>query len=476
MSSLNNNNNFNNNNYIIQNNNNPNSNINNIQTNLSNNSINLMNLNPIVQENSINTNINNNNSNINTNNNKNNNNNINITNSSIKKTNNNNNSISQKQQQKKEKISITSIKNKLNEDIDNPIESEVLTTNLDAYLENVAFLINNEKSKLKNDKLNLLKSKEEFKEKCQKQILHHEKELIHYRQNFEKAKTLECKDDEIIDLNIGGTKKISTNKRNLIKFPNSALAKMFSGRHILPKINDRIFIDRDGKTFLLLLSYLRNDKLPNFEDEKTKENFFEELDYWQIPYYEINKMSDKSVFSFDRNWCAETLNIEENGKIIKKQNIQHGIVFCTPQFSEKNFYIEFKVVINIPCRGKSHLFLGLVDKTNYRYENLLSTFWKDCPSSFYWDVWNTKLIKTDQNGIQVGTLSGYGCQCQDNETKLAIYYNYKMKTIEFFKNNSNVGIAFRNVPPGLTPSLDIWFESGNVEILNSTGPYDYNYL
>ena len=462
MSSFNNNNNFNNNNFNIQNNNNQNF----IQQNSNNNSINL--INQIDQENSINTNT----TNV-TNNNNNNINNIIITNSLTKKTNNNNNNI---KPQKKEKISITNIKNKLNEDIDNQSESQLLSDNLGTELEICAKLINDEKSKLKNDKLNLLKSKEEFKEKCQKQILHHEKELVHYRQNFDKAKTLECNDDEIIDLNIGGTKKISTSKRNLMKYPNSALAKMFSGRHNLIKINDRIFIDRDGKTFLLLLSYLRNDKIPNFEDEKTKENFIEELDYWQIPYCEINKMSEKSVFSFDRNWCAETLNIEENGKMIKKQNIQHGIVFCTPQFSEKNFYIEFKVVINIPCRGKSHLFLGLVDKTNYRYENLLSTFWKDCPSSFYWDVWNTKLIKTDQNGIQVGTLSGYGCQCQDNETKLAIYYNYKMKTIEFFKNNSNVGIAFRNVPPGLTPSLDIWFESGNVEILNSTGPYEYNYL
>ncbi len=33
-------------------------------------------------------------------------------------------------------------------------------------------------------------------------------------------------------------------------------------------------------------------------------------------------------------------------------------------------YIEFKVTMNIPCRGKSHLFIGLVDKSKYKYENL----------------------------------------------------------------------------------------------------------
>jgi hypothetical protein len=58
---------------------------------------------------------------------------------------------------------------------------------------------------------------------------------------------------------------------------------MFSGRHKLTKHNGRIFIDRDGETFCFLISYLRNGKIPLF-DNKIKENaFFEELDFWQIP-------------------------------------------------------------------------------------------------------------------------------------------------------------------------------------------------
>ena len=191
---------------------------------------------------------------------------------------------------------------------------------------------------------------------------------------------------------------------------------MFSGNHNLQKHNGRIFIDRDGKTFKLLIQYLRNGKIPIFEDEKQKQNFNEECDYWQIPINDNNNIN-KSPFLFDSNWCAETLNIENNGKIIKKQNGQHGIVFCSPGMDKINSYIEFKVIINVPYRGKSHLFLGLVNKKFYKYEHLLSTFWKDSPSSFYWDVWNTKLIKTDDNGIQVGTYTGYGCSCEECETK-----------------------------------------------------------
>ena len=35
---------------------------------------------------------------------------------------------------------------------------------------------------------------------------------------------------------------------------------------------------------------------------------------------------------------------------------------------------------------------------------------------------------------------------------------------------ANLGVAFRNVPPGLNPSLDVWFESGTVEITDSREP------
>jgi hypothetical protein len=149
--------------------------------------------------------------------------------------------------------------------------------------------------------------------------------------------------------------------------------------------------------------------------------------------------------------------------------------------------------MNIPCRGKSHLFIGLVDKSKYKYENLgnyislkisVSTFWKDSPSSFYWDVWSTKLIKTDDNGIQTGSISGYGCQCEgefyclclEYETTISIKYDHKSRSVSFYKNSVYQGIAFRNVPAGLTPSLDIWFESGTVEIIKNTNVQERIYL
>lgn len=61
-------------------------------------------------------------------------------------------------------------------------------------------------------------------------------------------------------------------------------------------------------------------------------------------------------------------------------------------------------------------------------------------------------------------MSGYGCQCDDNECLFGIEYNAREKTISFYKNGYNQGVAFSNVPQGLTPSLDLWFETGYVSI------------
>jgi hypothetical protein len=64
---------------------------------------------------------------------------------------------------------------------------------------------------------------------------------------------------------------------------------MFSGRHEIPKHNGRLFIDRDGLAFSNMVNYLRNGKFPIFKDKNEEINFFEELEFWQIPLYEGSK-------------------------------------------------------------------------------------------------------------------------------------------------------------------------------------------
>jgi len=170
------------------------------------------------------------------------------------------------------------------------------------------------------------------------------------------------------------------------------------------------------------------------------------------------------------------LQLELNQKVVKKNGPNHGIIFCSHPFDEEYNYVEFKVTIIQPARTKSHLFIGAVDRSKYRKEFLTSTFWRDSPCSFYWDVWNTKIIKTDENGQQAGVLSSYGCPCYENETKLAISFDPIEKTLSFYKNGFLQGTAFRGVDKGLYPSLDIWFESGSVELLSTSKPKSKTFL
>ena len=66
-----------------------------------------------------------------------------------------------------------------------------------------------------------------------------------------------------------------------------------------------------------------------------------------------------------------------------------------------------------------------------------STFWKDSPSSLYWDVWSQKLVSVDQNGFQSGTVFGYGCNCEETISRLGILYEARSRTVSFFKNGIN---------------------------------------
>jgi len=92
-------------------------------------------------------------------------------------------------------------------------------------------------------------------------------------------------DSEVVALNVGGTHHLMTERDVLTLVKDSVLEKMFSGLHELKKIEEEVFLDRDGKTFLNLVNYLRNDRtvFPEFMDRNDEIHFFKELDFWKIP-------------------------------------------------------------------------------------------------------------------------------------------------------------------------------------------------
>jgi BTB/POZ domain-containing protein KCTD7/14 len=71
-----------------------------------------------------------------------------------------------------------------------------------------------------------------------------------------------CKFPSIINLNVGGY-YFTTSLSTLLKYEDSMLAVMFSGRHDIAKDEyGRFFIDRDGKYFRFILNYVRSNDLP----------------------------------------------------------------------------------------------------------------------------------------------------------------------------------------------------------------------
>jgi hypothetical protein len=63
-----------------------------------------------------------------------------------------------------------------------------------------------------------------------------------------------------------------------------------------------------------------------------------------------------------------------------------------------------------------------------------------------------------------------------NYTRLGIYYNADNKSVSFYKNGINQGVAFNGVKENLTVSLDVWFEYGTIEIIKTITPKQNNYI
>jgi hypothetical protein len=100
----------------------------------------------------------------------------------------------------------------------------------------------------------------------------------------EEIKALYRYESEIVSLNVGGTVQLKTEKDVLCSVPGSNLAKLFSDMHELKKIDEEVFLDRDGQTFETLVNYLRNDRkvFPEFTDKNSENMFYKEINYWGI--------------------------------------------------------------------------------------------------------------------------------------------------------------------------------------------------
>ena len=79
--------------------------------------------------------------------------------------------------------------------------------------------------------------------------------------------------------------------------------------HELKKVDEEVFIDRDGKTFETLVNYLRNDRkvFPEFTERNAENHFIKVLHYWNVDKHvrlwqeNFLKKLDKSTMQIDSN-------------------------------------------------------------------------------------------------------------------------------------------------------------------------------
>ena len=237
---------------------------------------------------------------------------------SFDNTNNNNNNNIQENE-----ININNINNNNNESGDfffnNNFEGKLSQAH-----NGILDLINEEREKIKKSQETIEKLRADYIKCKRKELEKLEKEKNDLKNLFKFYNGVS--ESDILELNIGGTHEITTTRATLTKYKNSALAIFFSGQSPIPMLDDKIFIDRDGEQFINLVNFLRTGKFPIMKSKEEEIKFKDELNFWKISIQE--KKIFAKHFEFDPDWCAPTLNLSENNLILKKNNPNHGEVFC----------------------------------------------------------------------------------------------------------------------------------------------------
>lgn len=111
---------------------------------------------------------------------------------------------------------------------------------------------------LKQGKVDMLTSLKKELEEVQNEkasLLAEKKAWLHEKEQIAKIQPL----SDIIKLNIGGKEEQMIRRSTLCSVPGSALEAMFSGRHSLQKVDDKVFVDRNPVAFNFMIDFIRNN-------------------------------------------------------------------------------------------------------------------------------------------------------------------------------------------------------------------------
>ena len=338
---------------------------------------------------------------------------------------------------------------------------------IDTLILNLNSILNNEKNSLINgltDFSNNSKNFKKFKEDYLTQYKKKKKEFeISYKSKFLDGIKDKLSDDKTIEIEFSDNKIIKCDLKDLIKYPYSKLSTYFTSLENIPKRNGRFFLDRNHETFLKVLDFIKTEKIPNFAKTSGKKEFIDELNYWGINI----KIEQKENLIFDKNFCPKYFLLNKTGNILQKGNHFSGIVLLKRQLSYNNPFIEF--YISIENTNINHkIYFALVDSTKFKTKYLSSSFNKNVPFVFLWDIFGNKLFRPNgENAKNMELNKKCKCYLNYNVTKFGLKYNHFENSVELFRNDINLGIEIKNIQPFLTPAIEINVEECKIQLLNN---------
>lgn len=187
-------------------------------------------------------------------------------------------------------------------------------------------------------RLNLAKEKEELLEETKTKLEEANKLEMKLAEEKNKVQDQNLRAAKKVLLDVGGV-FYTTSLTTLTSQTDSMLAGMFSGRFPFEKDeNGRIFIDRSGALFGIILDWLRNGTLP-FLQAQEKQRLLKEADYYGLQ--QLVKQLKAEDFSeivvqplqLDNGWQNQSnssISVQKQGKIClvtgiaQNSNVQYG--------------------------------------------------------------------------------------------------------------------------------------------------------
>ena len=191
------------------------------------------------------------------------------------------------------------------------------------------------------------KFRHEFSEIVESERAKIKAEIEAYKAEKERIEAVNVRDDDLINLNVGGT-KLTTTRSTLCQVEDSLLAAMFSGRwedNIKRDQDGAVFFDFNPQHFVLVLDYLRVKKIKTPENppplpkvpEDQEESFSSLVQYLGLSN-EIIMPSEKF------NSCSPGVSLQEGGLVaVHDQTSGHEYVLGENMYSEGTVNLKLKL-------------------------------------------------------------------------------------------------------------------------------------